>query len=144
MLPNHTTHRFIHLRNGSLLIVHARQSDAQPFRCVARNQLASVRPERSSTTVLRIVTVAAIDETLPASMLLPALQSNVITVSEGHSLDLVCAGRTQSDVVWSASNSETDAAKSVSVANVLRLINVTTDQAGRYNCSSANDFQVIL
>lgn len=108
-----------------------------------------MRPERFSKTSLSVVLDSENDEdSLPPSNLLPALQSSVITIREGHSLDLVCASQTQSDVTWSASYLLSSGARQlpqlISVTNILSLQNVSTAQAGQYNCSTPNDFQVII
>lgn len=137
-------HRFLYLQNGSLLIVHAQYSDGQRFRCLAQNPLSSLKPERNYTTLLRVIAVSDNDDPLPPNYLLPRLQNSSITIREGRSLDLFCAGRTQSDVSWSASYMTTTMPQVISVENAFRLDNVSLSQTGDYNCSTANNFQVIL
>lgn len=141
--------RFLYLQNGSLLIVDARLSDAQRFRCVARNPLSSVRPERNFTSLLRVVEFLEHNKPPPRNHLLPSLQNNSITIRQGSSFDLVCAGQAKSDVTWRASywsttNGSHQLPQLVSMENVLRLDNVSVSHAGLYNCSNDDDFQVIL
>lgn len=143
-------HRFILLQNGSLLILHARLSDGQRFRCLARNQHSTNKPERNYTTLLQVLpSDQEGDGPMPPSRLLPPFQDNLITLKEGQSVELVCAGRTLSDVTWSASShlNSGQAAHpveplTVTAVNVLRLQNLTLAHTARYKCSTADDFQV--
>jgi hypothetical protein len=132
--------RFIILKNGSLLIVNAKESDSGKYKCNASNEFTQ-KPTRSFGLNLNVE--VAPEKFEKKGFLLPAFQPQDVKVKEGKTLLLHCAGYSK-QVNWTFTPRFGKVPIVLSgVGYELKFVNVDLEKHdGIYNCSTESDFQV--